>query len=77
MKGLSYLTGQCKIDGNLFCFFLPPTKKERNPTLIAHIGTPSRANVTTEALPKNAILPTQTLYNSNRNLYFFDFENDI
>ncbi len=31
------MTGQCKFDGNLFCFFLPPAKKERNPTHIAHI----------------------------------------
>jgi len=34
------LTGQCKFDGNLFCFFLPPAKKEGNPTHIAHIGKP-------------------------------------
>jgi len=35
------LTGQCKFDGNLFCFFLPPAKKEeRNPTHIAaHLQT--------------------------------------
>ena len=33
------MTGQCKFDGNLFCFFLPPAKKEeRNPTHIAHIA---------------------------------------
>jgi len=33
------LIGQCKFDGNLFCFFLPTHKKEeRNPTHIAHIG---------------------------------------
>jgi len=41
-----------------FVFFLPPAKKERNPTHIAHIGKAPRANVTTEALPKSAILPT-------------------
>ncbi len=30
------MTGQCKFDGNLFCFFLPTRKKEeRNPTHIA------------------------------------------
>jgi len=23
------LTGQCKFDGNLFCFFLPPAKKKK------------------------------------------------
>lgn len=34
------MTGQCKFDGNLFCFFLPPAKKEGNPTHIAHIGKP-------------------------------------
>jgi hypothetical protein len=34
------LTGQCKFDGNLFCFFLLPAKEERNPTHIAHIGKP-------------------------------------
>jgi len=35
------MTGQCKFDGNLFCFFLPPTKKEeRNPThKTAHLQT--------------------------------------
>jgi hypothetical protein len=77
------MTGQCKFDGtgmkwssaepNLFCFFLPPAKKEEgNPTHIAHnlsrfIGiakapqlVPSlrEANATTKALPKSAILPT-------------------
>jgi hypothetical protein len=34
------LKGQCKFDGNLFCFFLSPTRKERNPNHIAHIGKP-------------------------------------
>ena len=34
------MTGQCKFDGNLFCFFLLPAKEERNPTHIAHIGKP-------------------------------------
>ena len=30
------MTGQCKFDRNLFCFFLPPAKKEEgNPTHIA------------------------------------------
>jgi hypothetical protein len=39
------MTGQCKFDGNLFCFFLPPAKKEeRNPTQIAHIAKAPRAN---------------------------------
>jgi hypothetical protein len=53
------MTGQCKFDGNLFCFFLPPAKKEeRNPTLIAHIAKATQANVTTKALAKSAILPT-------------------
>jgi hypothetical protein len=56
------LTGQCKFDGNLFCFFLPPAKKEeRNPTHIAHIAKAPRANSQTKALPKSAILPTHTV----------------
>jgi len=55
------LTGQCKFDGNLFCFFLPPAKKEeRNPTHIAHIGKAPLANAKTKALPKSAILPTHS-----------------
>jgi hypothetical protein len=30
------LTGQCKFDGNLFCFFFPLYKKDKgNPTHIA------------------------------------------
>jgi len=53
------LIGQCKFDGNLFCFFLPTRKKEEgNPTHIAHIGKAPRANAPTKALPKSAILPT-------------------
>jgi hypothetical protein len=52
------LTGQCKFDGNLFCFFLPPAKEERNPTRIAHIAKAPRANAKAKALSKSAILPT-------------------
>jgi hypothetical protein len=53
------LTGQCKFDGNLFCFFLPPAKKEEgNPTHIAHIAKAPRAIADAEALAKSAILPT-------------------
>ena len=52
------MTGQCKFDGNLFCFFLPPAKKERNPTHIAHIAKAPQANAATKALSKSAILPT-------------------
>jgi len=53
------MTGQCKFDRNLFCFFLPPAKKEEgNPTHIAHIAKATRANATTKALSKSAILPT-------------------
>jgi hypothetical protein len=29
------MTGQCKLDGNLFWFFFLPAKEERNPTHIA------------------------------------------
>ena len=55
------MTGQCKFDGNLFCFFLPPAKKEeRNPTHIAHIAKAARANAKAKALSKSAILPTHT-----------------
>jgi hypothetical protein len=50
------MTGQCKFDVNLFCFFLPPAKKEEgNPT---HIAKAPQANAATKALPKSAILPT-------------------
>jgi hypothetical protein len=39
------LTGQCKFDGNLFCFFLPPAKKEEGtPTHIAAHLQATRAN---------------------------------
>ena len=50
------MTGQCKFDGNLFCFFLPTHKKEENPTRIAHIAKAPRANAETKALAKSAIL---------------------
>lgn len=60
------MTGQCKFDGNLFCFLLPPAKKEeRNLTHIAHIAKTPKAIATTKALPKRAILPTH-----DKNLYF-------
>jgi len=52
------LTGQCKFDGNLFCFFFPPQKKkkETSPTL-QHICKPSRADAQTKACKRAAILP--------------------
>jgi hypothetical protein len=53
------MTGQCRHDGNLFCFFLPTHKKEEgNPTHIAHIAKAPQANADTKALSKSAILPT-------------------
>ena len=56
------MTGQCKFDENLFCFFLPPAKKEeRNPTHIAHIAKAPQTNANTEALPKSANLPTHMI----------------
>jgi len=65
------LTGQCKFDGNLFCFFLPPAKKEeRNHTHIAHIAKATQANATTKALPKSAILPTLTVQFDNFILFY-------
>jgi hypothetical protein len=64
------LTGQCKFDRNLFCFFLPPAKKERNPTHIAHIGKAAQANAPTKALPKSAILPTLTVQLDKFILFF-------
>jgi len=48
------LTGQCKFDGNLFCFFLSTRKKEKNPTHIAHIAKAPQANANTKALQKSA-----------------------
>lgn len=69
------MTGQCKFDGNLFCFFLPPAKKEeRNPTHIAHIAKAPLANAKAEALAKSAILPTHTVLNRNFNCIFKTFE---
>jgi len=56
-KGFSFLTGQCKFDGNLFCFFLP-MQKRRNPSHIAHIDKAPRTNAEAEALSKSAILPS-------------------
>jgi len=41
-----------------FVFFLPPQKKERNPTHIAHIAKAPRANAEAKALSKSAILPS-------------------
>ena len=64
------MTGQCKFDGNLFCFFLPPAKEERNHTHIAHIGKASRANAETKALPKSAILPLALTDNFWKNEIF-------
>jgi len=53
------LTGQCKFDGNLFCFFSSPAKKEEtNPTHNAHIAKAPQANAETKALSKSAILLT-------------------
>lgn len=50
------MTRQCRHDVNLFCFFLPPAKKEEgNPTHIAHIAKAPQANATTKALAKSAI----------------------
>jgi hypothetical protein len=44
-----------------FNFFYPPHKNfEILPTHIAHIAKAPRANATTKALPKSAILPTHT-----------------
>lgn len=35
------MIGQCRHEGNLFCFFLPTRKKEEGkPTHIAHIAKP-------------------------------------
>jgi len=52
------LTGQCKFDGNLFCFFLPTSKKEENPTHIAHIAkapqlVPTLREANAEANPES------------------------
>jgi len=55
------MTGQCKFDGNLFCFFLPTHKEEGNPTHIAHIAKAPQANAETKALAKSAILPTRNI----------------
>jgi len=48
------LIGQCRFDGNLFCFFLPTHKKEEgNPTHIAaHLQAP-RANAQNQSLQKS------------------------
>jgi len=48
------MTGQCKFDENLFCFFFPPAKKEEgNPTHIAaHLQAP-RADAQNQSLQKS------------------------
>lgn len=56
------MTGQCKFDENLFCFFLSTHKRERNSTHIAHIAKAPQANAETEALSKSALLPTLLNY---------------
>ena len=49
------MTGQCKLDGNLFCFFLPTRKKEEvNPTQIGTFGVCPNAQADTKANPKRA-----------------------
>ncbi|KKP51985.1 MAG: hypothetical protein UR43_C0016G0014 [candidate division TM6 bacterium GW2011_GWF2_33_332] len=54
------MTGQCKYDGDLFCFFLLARKKEDgNLTHIAHIAKAPPA----KALSKSAILPTLNVLN--------------
>ena len=55
---------------NLFCFFFPQQKKERNPSHIAHIAKAPRANANTKALPKSAILPAHTELLDNYILFF-------
>jgi len=62
--------------GIYFVFFFPPQKKEeRNPTHIAHITKATRANATTKALPKSAILLT---HQNNKlrimQILLFDFQ---
>jgi hypothetical protein len=64
------MTGQCNFDGNLFCFFSPLQKKERNPTHIAHIGKAPHANPQSKALSKSAILPTLTVQLDNYILFY-------
>jgi len=63
------LIGQCKFDGNLFCFFLLPAKEEGNPTHIAHIAKAPQANATTKALSKSSILLTHQEKNTNFEFY--------
>jgi len=54
------MTGQCRHDGNLFCFFLPTHKEEEgNLTHIVHIAKAPQA----KALSKSAIFPTLTVLN--------------
>ncbi len=52
------MTGQCKFDGNLFCFFFPPAKKEeRNPTHIAAHCQATLADAQTKACQRATIYP--------------------
>ena len=54
-----------------FIFFLPPAKKEGNPTHIAHIAKAPRANAKAKALSKSAILLTHHLKVKNYNFVLF------
>lgn len=36
------MTGQCKFDGNLFCFFLPPAKKKETPPILHTLPKPHK-----------------------------------
>ena len=49
------MTGQCRHDGNLFCFFLPPAKKEGNPTHIAAHCQATPADTQTKACQRATI----------------------
>lgn len=53
------MTGQCKFDGNLFCFFFPPQKKKKEtPPTLQHICKPHEPTLKTKACKRAAILLT-------------------
>lgn len=67
------MTGQCKFDGNLFCFFLfPPQKKKGNPPTLQHIAKPHK-------LTRKPKLVKELQFNqhSSRNIKILNYDTRI
>ncbi len=51
------MTGLCKFDGNLFCFFLPTHKREEEtPPTLQHVCKAPHAHAQTKSLQKSGNL---------------------